>query len=185
MKTLLRSTVVLALLAVVVPAAASAKTHKTACYKQTPSVLAFSRATGDPKGMLSWQQPRKRVRIRHGYTYRHFKAPAFRVYRNGAVVGQTRKTWMQVPVKPGQAFQFRVRVINAHGRQSGCKGATIARTVPLLAPGQPAGVSAAGNSPTSLTLNWQQGPKGDGVLAGYRVFRDGAPIGQSKGTSMR
>jgi spore germination protein YaaH len=185
-KTLLRSLVVLAALAALLPAAASAKkTHKTACYKQTPSVLAFTRATGDPKGMLSWQQPRKRVRIRHGYTYKRFKAPAFRVYRNGAVVGQTRKTWMKVPVKPGQSFQFRVRVINAHGKQSGCKGAKISRTVPLLAPGQPANVSAAGNSPSSLTLNWQQGPKGDGVLAGYRVFRDGAPIGQTKTPSMQ
>lgn len=187
MKTLLRSLAALAIFAAVVPAGAGAKTkktHKPACYKQTPSVLAFARATGDPKGMLSWQQPRKRVRIRHGYTYRHFKAASFRVYRNGAVVGQTRKTWMKVPVKPGQSFQFRVRVINAHGKQSGCKGAAISRTVPLLAPGQPASVSAAGNSATSLTLNWKQGPKGDGVLAGYRVFRDGAAIGQTKGTSM-
>ena len=105
MKSLLRSLAVLAALALIVPGAASAKnkTNRSACYKQTPSVLQFSRNPGDPKGMLNWRQPRKKVRIRHGYTYRQFKAYAFRVYRNGAVVGQTRKTWMPVAVKPGQS----------------------------------------------------------------------------------
>jgi spore germination protein YaaH len=188
-KTLLRSLVVLLAVALVVPAAASArtkKTHKPACYKQTPSVLAFTRDVGNPKGMLTWRQPRKKVRVHgRGYTYKQFKAPAFRVYRNGAVVGQTRKTWMGVAVKAGQSYQFRVRVINKHGKQSGCKGAKMSKTVPLLGPGQPASLASSGNSPTSLTLNWQQGPRGDGVLVGYRVYRDGVTVGQTSGTSMQ
>jgi spore germination protein YaaH len=192
-KTLIRSFALLLALTLLVPAAASAsarKPHRASCYKQTPSVVTFSRQVGDPTGMLSWRQPRKKVKVkrrghRPSYRYKYFPASSFRVYRNKVVVGQTGKTWMKVPVKAGQSYQFGVRVVNGHGKQSGCKGAKLAKTVPLLGPGQPANVAAAGTSDTSLNLTWQAGPRGDGALAGYRVFRDGVSLGQTNATGLQ
>jgi spore germination protein YaaH len=193
MRTFTRLPVALFALLLLVPATAEARrasSHRPACYKLTPSVLQFSRQVGQPRGLLSWRQPRKKVRVgrrgrRPSYTYKQYPAFAFRVYRDGAVVGQTRKTWMQVAVRAGQSYQFRVRAVNGHGRQSGCKGALLRRTVPLLGPGQPANVAASGTSPTSLSLSWRPGPAGDGTLAGYRVFRDGVSLGQVRGTAMQ
>ncbi len=193
MKTLPRSLALLLALTLLAPAVASARTHKThrpSCYKLTPSVLQFNRQTGDPSGMLSWRQPRKKMKVRRRghrptYTYKYFPASSYRVYRDNAVVGQTSKTWMNVAVRAGQAYQFRVRAVNKHGKQSGCKGATLAKTVSLLGPGQPASLSATGMSDSSLNLTWQAGPRGDGTPAGYRVFRDGVSLGQTNVTAMQ
>jgi spore germination protein YaaH len=191
MKLVARSLLLLVVLTLLFPPSGrSSKPHGSSCYKQKPSSLSFSRQVGQGRGLLSWQVPRRKVRV-HGrglrprYRYVRYPAHAYRIYRDDAVVGQTRKRWMKVPVIPGRSYQFRVRAVNAHGKQSGCKGAVIQRTVPLLGPGQPASVTAVGTSDTSLTLDWRTGPPGDGVLAGYRVFRDGVPLGQVRSTSMQ
>jgi spore germination protein YaaH len=194
-KTLtLRCSIALALAAtLLVPAAAPAhakKRHQPSCYKQTPSVLQFTRAVGNPSGLLSWRPPRQKVPVERrgrtvGYHYRYFTASSYRVYRGSAVVGETRKRWMTVPVKPGQSYQFRVRVVNGRGKQSGCRGAVLAKTLSLLPPGQPTGLAATVTSDASIGLSWQPGPRGDGTPAGYRVFRDGTPIGQVAGASIQ
>ncbi len=194
MKTLPRHLALLLGLALLFPAGALAKSHhkahKPSCAKLTPLALDFRREPGQQSGMLSWRQPRARVTVkRRGHRTRHvmkeFPAKSFRVYRNGLVVGQTPKPWMSVKVRTAQQYTFQVRVVNGHGKQSGCKGAIIARSIPLLGPGQPASVTASTVSDTSLTLNWQPGPRGDGTVVGYRVFRDGVPLGQTKATSMQ
>lgn len=122
-----------------------------------PTHLRFSRRVGRTVGVLRWRA----------------SAPV-RVRRNGRVVGQTTRGAMRVPVKLGRTYRFAVVPLGA-ARCAARKQVKVA----YRAPGAPRRLTARVGD-DGMRLAWRRGARGDGRLAGYRVLRDGAVLGQTR-----
>ncbi len=129
-----------------------------ACPK--PPRLSFARATGRTVGTLRWRA-----------------STPVRVLRNGRVVGQTGRRAMRVPVKLGRAYRFAVVPIGA--RRCAARATVRVRYRP---PGAPRLLTVRARE-DDLRRGWRRGARGDGRLAGYRLLRDGAVLGQTRRTS--
>ncbi|HXE45852.1 MAG TPA: glycosyl hydrolase family 18 protein [Conexibacter sp.] len=140
--------------------AAAASAH--ACAK--PAKLRFDRRTGRATGVLHWRGPRG--------------ARAFRVLRNGRVVGQTRRHALRIAVRLGRRYRFTVVPL---GRGAQCPASRLLR-VHYRAPGAPRHLVLAGDE-RQMRLSWQRGARGDGRLAGFRLLRGTTPVGQTRHTS--
>jgi spore germination protein YaaH len=141
------------------PTAAAAR----ACAK--PTKLAFARRTGRTAGMLRWRAPRG--------------ASTFRVLRNGRVVGQTSRHALRVAVRLGRTYRFAVMPLTGGGRAARRCAATRRLRIAYRAPGAPRRLVLA-RGERGLRLSWRPGARGDGKLAGYRLRRDGATLGQTR-----
>lgn len=153
MRRALLLTTALATLAVAAPAAAAATCPK-------PTRLSFSRTTGRTVGTLRWQA-----------------STPVRVLRNGRVVGQTSRRAMRIPVRLGRTYRFAVVPLGARR----CAARTKLR-VRYRPPGAPRQLTVRAGE-DDLRLGWRRGARGDGRLAGYRLLRDGAVLGQTSHTS--
>ena len=96
------------------------------------SGMRFSRPAGDAAGTLTWRGP----------------ALAFRVYRNGTVIGQTGTRRMHIRVSPGRRYSFVVRAVGA-----ACEGRLV-RRVAWHPPARPRGLGVENVTDRSLTLRW-------------------------------
>ena len=137
------------------------------CAQKAPTALKFQRRAGKRHGRLSW----------HSKRGSHSR---FRVFRNGAVVGQTFGRSMRVAVEPGRQYLFSVRPVSAGGSVSNCS-AELSQALRWYPPFKVLHV-AVKRVPRKLraTLSWAKVRRGDGRLAGYRVFRDGKVYRQVK-----
>ena len=95
-----------ALLATLLPQAG--QTATSVCAQSKPDGMKFERKRGLRYGRLSWQAKG------HG--------SRFRVFRNGVVVGQTKRRSMPVRVKPGRLYAFAVRMVRPSGVMANCVG---------------------------------------------------------------
>ena len=129
------------------------------CANKAPKSLQFSRKVGKRYGRLSW----------HGAGGKHRR---YRVFRNGAIVGQTFHRSMRVAVRPGATYQFAVRPLTAGGGESVCAG-ELMKELRWYPPFRVRHVSVR-RVPGKLRarLSWARARRGDGRLAGYRVYRD-------------
>ena len=136
------------------------------CAQKAPTQLKFRRQAGKHHGRLSWHAGRA-ARGR------------FRVFRNGATVGQTRARSMRVSVRPGRQYLFSVRPVNAAGAVSNCEG-QLTQSLRWYPPFRVRHVSVKRVRKLRATLSWARVRRGDGRLAGYRVYRDGVVYRQVK-----
>jgi spore germination protein YaaH len=153
------------LLGVSAPAAAGS------CAKQ-PKHLTFSRQVGKHVGRLSWQATASA------------SSTAYRVYRNGAVVGQTEGLSLVVRVAPGRRYVFTVQVVSRAGKATSCK-ANLTRKIEYHPPFPPHGLAVRNVTDAAVTLVWSAARRGDGRIAGYRVFRNGRVYRQVKKRRIR
>jgi spore germination protein YaaH len=154
-----------ALLAVSAPAAVGA------CAKQ-PRHLTFHRDVGKHSGRLSWQATANAT------------STAYRIYRDGATVGQTQGLSLRVRVQPGRSYVFTVRVVSSAGKATSCK-ASLRRKIEYHAPFAPHGLAVRNVTDAAVTLVWSPARRGDGRIAGYRVFRNGRVYRQVKRRRIR
>jgi spore germination protein YaaH len=152
-------------LAIALPRAPAAE-GASVCAQKTPTQLKFARQAGKRHGRLSWHA-RRAARGR------------FRVLRNGAIVGQTHGRSMRVAVRPGNQYVFSVSPLNASGSVSNCAG-ELAQTLRWYPPFRVRHVSVKRVRKLRATLSWAKVRRGDGRLAGYRVYRDGIVYRQVK-----
>ncbi len=108
----------------------------------------------------------------------------YRVLRNGAVYGQTRRTRMTVRVASNRLYTFTVLAVDRHGRLSQPSAPIRVRTG-HRAPSVPGGLSGSATSSTMVALAWRASRAATGRVVGYRVLRNGAAVGQFAGTSVR
>ena len=101
MRRALVAVVAAALLAALAPAHA-AGAARLSCDRNAG--LGFKRSPGRTSGTLTWS---KRPSAAAGTRYR--------VYRNGVVVGQTRRLSMKVRVRIGGTYTFAVRPVSKRG----------------------------------------------------------------------
>ena len=136
------------------------------CAQKTPTALQFKRKAGKRHGRLSWHASRGANR-------------RFRVFRNGAVVGQTLRRSMRVAVKPGRQYVFTVRPVNSAGSVSNCAG-ELTQALRWYPPFRVRHVAVKRVAKLRATISWGKVRRGDGKLAGYRVYRDGVVYRQVK-----
>ena len=147
--------------------------HISTAYR-LPSVPLFVSASGGGQSVrLSWQRSTPGDGGLAGY----------RVLRNGAVYAQTRATSMTVRVASNHTYTFSVMAVDRHGRHSAPSHA-VRMLTDHSAPGAPGGLSGSAGGPTTVTLSWQPGQQTSGPIAGYRVLRDGKPLGQYHATTV-
>ena len=133
--------------------------------------LSLVRKTGSTSALLRWRRPAKLPPA----------AAGFRVFRNGLVVGQTKRRALRVRISPGKKVTIAVRIALRNGTTMRCR-AVIVRRIKWRRPTVPRDVTlqeAAGG----VLVTWTASKRGEGRLAGYRVFRDAAAVGQVKARS--
>ncbi|HEX8051944.1 MAG TPA: glycosyl hydrolase family 18 protein [Thermoleophilaceae bacterium] len=167
-----RLVLVLAVLAATFAAAtAPASAARISCDRNAG--LGFERAPGRTAGTLTWSRRPSAA-----------KGTRYRVFRNGAVVGQTRGLKMRVRVRIGGTYTFAVRPVSKRGKVARC-GQRLRRKVAYVRPGRATAIGATNPAgAASVRLSWEPATRGDGRLVGYRVFRDGATVGQTAETGI-
>jgi spore germination protein YaaH len=151
---------------VIVVAFASHPAAAAACSGEAPARVSFQRQPGHRIGVVAWQASPKMP-----------AGAQFRVYRNGAAVGQTAGHTLPVRVRPGRRHVFTVVVVLPSGQVTDCK-ARLRTRVRFYAPAAPLGLAATGVTRRNVTLVWSPGRRGDGRIAGYRVYKNGRVLRQ-------
>jgi spore germination protein YaaH len=126
----------------------------------------------------------------------------YRIKRDGAVVGQTPGRVYIVKLSLARAHRITVTAVDTRGRlgpsskalkiaarsrsSSGSPRAARPRAVAgTTPPSTPDRVSVSEVSEAGATVTWLPSRPGSARIAGYRVYRDGALVGQSTTDSMR
>jgi spore germination protein YaaH len=146
------------------------------CAAVRPSRLTLARRIGAATAVLRWRVPRNATTRASGR-----RAVRYRVMRDRSVVGQTAKHAIRLRVTVGARHRFAVVPLAANGKPTPCRTQKRVR-VAYRAPGAPRYVAVEGDE-GGLRLSWRAGARGDGALAGYRLVRDGATVGQTRDTS--
>ena len=99
----------------------------------------------------------------------------YRVYRDGALVGQTSQDSMRLThLSSLRTYHLAVAAVDADHRVS-ARTPELALTTTHTPPEGPALISAERVTDTSATLSWQAGVANGGRLVGYLLFEDGVP----------
>jgi spore germination protein YaaH len=140
------------------------------CSRSSADGMSFERKRGLRYGRLTWRAKGPRS--------------AYRVFRNGVVVGQTRRRSMPVRVKPGRRYSFAVRAVRRSGVMASCVG-NLRQRVRWYAPARTRKPVVRRTGEASVRLRWLRAKRGDGRLAGYRVYRNGRVHRQVRSRSAR
>lgn len=109
----------------------------------------------------------------------------YRIYRDGALltgIGQA-TTHTDPTVTPTGTYCYQVTAVDGAGNESPpSEPATVTTPADTVAPTAPAGVSAQPTTSTTVALAWSPGTDNVAVT-GYTVYRDGAPVATTTGTS--
>jgi spore germination protein YaaH len=152
------------LLLVVALAALAPNALASACAGRTPRDLRLTRLSG-PHARLSWKAPKSAAA---GLSYR--------VQRSGRTVGQTAQGSLVLRVTPGRLVTFSVQARPGAG---GVCSSTLRSKVSFRGPGQVARVRVLKQVPGKATIAWSPAAPGDAPLAGYRIERNAAVVGQT------
>jgi len=156
------------------------KRATTSCRTQIPRSLTFDRGVRATSGVLRWKAaPVKRAK--HG---RRPAAVTYRVYRDGLVVGQTRRLSMKINVRVGRTYRLTIAVVTAHGKSTRCRIRLVAPDRSYRAPSTPQMVSVGATEGASTTITWEPSKPGDSPIAAYRVLREGAVYKQTASTAV-
>ncbi len=108
----------------------------------------------------------------------------YRVYRDGALVGQTAATSMRLThLSAPHTYAITVSAIDADGAESARTG-PLALSLTHRPPSAPSMFTAESVTDTTATLSWQPGSAASGTLAGYLLFEDGEPVGVVHGQTV-
>jgi spore germination protein YaaH len=113
----------------------------------------------------------------------------YRVLRDGAVVGQTRRLKYKLTLSGARSHRLDVMAVDTRGHLGVSSHAlTVAArsggSVGGTSPSTPTGLSASEVSESGARVWWIASRPGATKLIGYRVYRDGKLVGQTSQTSM-
>ncbi len=107
----------------------------------------------------------------------------YRVYRDGSRVGSTPlTTYTDTGLSPGNTYGYRVSACDWIGNESEKSTTLFVATADGSAPSAPANLQGTAVSTSRIDLAWTASTDNVGVT-GYRIYRDGAVIGSTAGTS--
>jgi spore germination protein len=120
-------------------------------------------------------------------------AVGYRVFRDGATVGQTGGLSMTLEhLAPETGYEITVAAVDAQGAISELSAPLDIETEPLPqthsapppAPPTPAGLRVQTVSDESAVVEWDASTPANGEAVSYRVSRDGSTLGQTQGLDM-
>ncbi|MDP8910556.1 MAG: hypothetical protein M3M94_00625 [Actinomycetota bacterium] len=139
-----------------------------------PSSLAAQALSG-PKVNLSWAAATDNVGV-----------AGYRIYREGALLATTTgTTYTDASVASSATYGYTVRAFDAAGNASAASNVATVTTpaaADTTAPNAPGSLTGQALSGPKVSLSWAAASDNVGV-AGYRIFRDGAVVGTTTGTS--
>jgi spore germination protein YaaH len=140
-----------------------------------PSAPQWPGASGasGPRVTISWQPSQPGDGAIVGY----------RVLRGGSVYAQTRARSMSIPISSNSSYRFTVLAVDSHRRLSAPSGPVLVQTGHNPPP-VPTELKGGALNDSTVGLSWQPSVPARGRVVGYRVFRDGKPVGQFKSTSV-
>jgi spore germination protein YaaH len=114
----------------------------------------------------------------------------YRIKRDGKVVGQTHRLAFTLLVSPGRSHRITVTAVDTRGHLGPAGkvltiGASHASSLDSGAPSTPSGLGASDLGDEAATVSWLASKPGGAQIVGYRVYRDGQPVGQTDETTMR
>lgn len=157
-----------AALLLAVPGPAAHRPAAAPCAGRAPHALRLTRL-GAHHARLSWRAP----------AGSGGSSVTYRVLRAGRTVGQTTQTAIVLAVVPGRRTAFTVQARYASRPQvCAARGRLV---LALRPPGRVRGLRVLAPTPNGARIGWRRAAKGDAPIAGYRIFRDGAVVGQTRG----
>src|SRR5690242_10043560 len=153
-------------LALLVAVAAFAPAVADAAKCKSVRGLSFQRLPGHTAGILSWKKPKKAP-----------KGTRYRAYRDGAVIGQTKRLQIRVRVSVNRAYKFMVRPVSKKGKVQNCT-AKLREKLSYVRASRPLDIAVTGASSATAHVAWSPSQRGDAALRGYRVYRNGATFKQ-------
>jgi len=140
----------------------------------TPSGLKAS-AVGYDSAVLEWGAS----------TSMSGEAVGYRVFRDGTTVGQTSGLEMTLEhLAPETGYTITVVAVDSLGALSAPSAPLEIKTVLPTPPSAPGELKANVLGDESAVLEWGASTPVSGEIVGYRVFRDGTPVGQTSDLGM-
>ena len=131
-----------------------------------PRRLAVKRLT-DTRATLTWF----RARAGDG------RLAGYRIYRDGRTVRQVKTLTARIRLSSRGRFKIRVRAVDTRGQVGPPSNTVVVRTG-HKAPRAPGALRALGVTDTAVGLGWTAAKARSRRVAGYRIFRNGAPVRQ-------
>jgi spore germination protein YaaH len=136
-----------------------------------PRKLAVRRVT-DRGATLTWL----RARARDG------RIAGYRIRRDRKTTRQVKRLSARVRLSSGRRYRFTVVAVDTAGHVSRSSNAVIVRTRHHR-PGPPGALSASEVTDTTVGLGWGAARARSRAIVGYRIFRNGVPLGQVRAQS--
>ena len=109
----------------------------------------------------------------------------YRVFRNGTPLGQTRGLSMTLEhLASDTGYTVTVVAVDSLGAISAPSAPLEIQTATPAPPSSPSEPKAVEVGDESAKVEWGPSTPANGEIVGYRVFRDGTPLGQTRGLSM-
>ncbi len=109
----------------------------------------------------------------------------YRVFRDGTPLGQTQDLSMTLEhLAPETGYTITVVAVDSLGAISAPSAPLEIKTATPTPPSPPSGLKASEVGDESAVLEWGASTAVSGEITGYRVFRDGTPLGQTPGLEM-
>ncbi len=135
-----------------------------------PSLLSATNVT-DTSATLAWQAGTAADGTVNGYL----------LFENGAPEGFVDGQIVTVALASARSYTFSVRTRDSDGYLS-APSADLKVVTSHTPPPAPQGLVAAAVTSSSAQISWQPSSAVSGNIVGYRLFRDGIPVGQSSAT---
>ena len=135
-----------------------------------PSLLSATNVT-DTSATLSWQAGTAADGAVNGYL----------LFKNGEPEGFVDGQIVTVALASARSYTFSVRTRDSDGYLS-APSADLTVVTTHTPPPAPQGLVAAAVTSSSAQISWQPSSAVSGNIVGYRLFRDGIPVGQSAAT---
>jgi spore germination protein YaaH len=110
-------------------------------------------------------------------------ASAYRVLRNGVVLGQTRTLSYAVKIAAGRIYALKVAAVDAAGNVGVWSRSVIADLAHRV-PATPLGLGVVSTGQTTLSVAWAAASGGSSPIAAYRVYKNGAVVAQTSARTM-
>ena len=157
--------------------AGNASGQSTAVILTTPATLDTT-APSTPTGLTANAVSTSRIDLSWSASTDNVAVTGYRVFRNGALLNTLGNvtTYQNTGLTAGVTYIYTVRALDAAGNVSGLSAAASATTLTTpdtTAPTTPTNLTAGAVSTSQINLSWSASTDND-VIAGYRVYRNGA-----------
>jgi spore germination protein YaaH len=167
------------------PGARGVSTPRATPTSSIPSIPPFTSSPPSTPGGLRVQTVGEESAVVEWEASTSGEAVGYRVFRDGATVGQTQGLSMTLEhLAPGTAYTITVAAVDVLGATSAPSAPLQLETATPTPPSTPSGLQASEVGDESAVVQWGASTAVSGEVVGYRVFRDGASLGQTSGLAM-